>query len=148
MVSEDFVTNSIMKFLQNRRWQIIQYHPPGGQACMSIKILGDVVVPDIIAYKPNNIIVIENKPRFNVNDIDKLIKMMSDEEVIIQIRDYIQSCRRARGLLTADDELIIYWAHGYSGKLREIPLRDINLINVTDEGNITVTNSINSPLIP
>lgn len=75
---EEYVTYKTAEYLSDNKWEIISCNPPGshGGLCLLDKDRSKGgIVPDIIAKKGNNIIIIEAKPFFNsgvARDIDKL----------------------------------------------------------------------------
>lgn len=137
MASEDFVSYKIMRYLKGENWNILQYHPPGGQAGLAIKVWGKIVFPDLLAYKSNLIIVMENKPRFNKEDIKKLERMMSDKDALNQIRDFVSEYCKKNDLET-QRSISIIWGHGFSGKWPNVSHKYINLVHVGIDGSITI----------
>lgn len=79
-MEEAFVTLSIIDYLEKYGWEIISYdYPQSGTGIMlklseSEKNKGGII-PDIIAYKNNTLIVMENKNRYSYNDFIKINEM-------------------------------------------------------------------------
>ncbi len=145
-MSEDFVSYSMMQFFKDNRWMIAQYHPPGGQASFGIRISGEMLYPDLIGCKDSRIVVVENKPRYNAEDIEKLRKMMADPGANGQIVSFVRNFCYTHNIKTYDT-FALFWAHGFSGKQIPDPLPDVNLIYIDREGNITVKAASRHPLI-
>jgi hypothetical protein len=145
MASEDTVSYTIMTALRNNQWNILHYHPPGGQAAWGIFIAGELIFLDILAYKNGKVVLAENKGRFNIGDIEKLRRLMHDESAVEQVRAFIESQCIAWGI-DWDNHLQFYLVHGYSGKAADIPLSDVNLAHVSDSGVLTLLPSQLNPL--
>jgi len=145
MASEDFVSYSIMTALRDADWDIFHYHPPGGQAAWGIYVVGKLIYLDILAYKNSNVLLAENKGKFSNQDINKLRMILLDKSAQNQLQSFVRAqCTRLG--LPCVKQLRFSLAHGYSGKLRA-SLEDINLIHVSEEGDLTVTVSRLNPLI-
>ena len=145
MVSEDFVSFNIMRFLQKNGWIIVQYHPPGGQASFSVNVSGESFYPDLIAYKDSQILVMENKPNYNSDDVDKLRKIMSSEEAKIRIIEHVTHFCKDHSF-DVSNTFIFRWAHAFSGEPHPDPLQNINLMYVQDAGIVQVTQSVENRL--
>lgn len=79
-LEEREVTLALKDFLSNRDWKIISVHFPGAQGGLSISINGKSrgMVPDLIALKNNVVLIVESKPAYSSEDVDKLNKMFDD----------------------------------------------------------------------
>ncbi|MGD6960070.1 hypothetical protein ACQCWA_20830 [Rossellomorea aquimaris] len=140
MLSEDYVTYYIMKELKRHGWEIVQYHPPGGQASFGVYILEKLIYLDIIAFKESDILIFENKSRYDVGDIMKLQLLLKDTKALLQITDYINNYCEIHNLPLIKGG-IINGVHGYSGKRRSNALEDIHLVNVGSNGDLFLLNS-------
>ncbi|RYD02610.1 hypothetical protein N752_25110 [Desulforamulus aquiferis] len=144
MASEDFVSYSIMKYFQQEGWYILQYHPPGGQACFAVPVLGDITYPDIIAYKHNKIMVMENKGRYSQSDIEKLTKLMSDPNALRHIKEFTKTyCIQHK--LPFPTVLEFFYGHGYSIDRVTESLEKINLFFVHENRTINLISCHNRP---
>lgn len=141
MASEDFVSYNLMRYLQSDNWHILQYHPPGGQACLALKVFDEIVYPDIVSYKGGYIFVIENKPRYSNSDILKLEWMLSDEDCKEQLIRFTHSYL-CKNNIDIPKEYIFLLGHGYSGKQKTELLNKVNLLFVNIGGNITINRSL------
>jgi hypothetical protein len=146
MVSEDFVSYSIMRYLQSKNWKIIHYHPPGGQPSMSIQLDEGRFVPDIIAIKNLQVLVAENKPIFSKSDINKLELIFSDPSLIHQISTFILK-KESNIKKNQISELNYFWVHGYGGQSKGVSHPIINFLNVEPNGNIKILLSEKKSLV-
>ncbi len=84
-MKEEFITKSFLKFLIDRSWEILSYDFPQSGTGISLqpnqtfrqpetKNEG-MITPDIIAFKKNIGLISENKPYFDKQDVDKLVKI-------------------------------------------------------------------------
>ncbi len=146
MSNEDFVSHTIMRFLQTHRWQIAQYHPPGGQANFKIQVDQVIAYPDIIAFNSYMILVFENKGKFDSADLEKLRGIYSTGMAKKQIEEYVQAVNAKRkGLEIKGLKLLL--THGYGGEMIDLKLDDINLVHVDEMGQVTVQSSVENPLV-
>ncbi len=104
---------------------------------MAIRVFGKIVFPDLLAFKNNLILVMENKPHFNKADIKKLERMMSDKDAQKQITDFVSEYCQKKGLETHCSVQIIL-GHGFSGKRAKTPHKYVNLVHVGKDGSITI----------
>lgn len=146
MPSENFVSYTIMNMLRKNDWRILQYHPPGGQAGWGVIVQGRSMYLDIIAYSNAQIVLAENKNRFNQGDIDKLEKIMNDPEAVLLIKEFVRT-RCAVSGIECEKELHLAGVHGYAGGGNYSSLPNINLIHVSREGTITLRPSLLNPLV-
>jgi hypothetical protein len=144
MSSEDFVSYTILKFLQGKKWHVLHYHPPGGHPSFSIILTDGIYVPDIVAVKKNKILVVENKPQFSGDDVDKMESMYSDSSIIEQITAFVSKNYRWG---EKPEHFEFFWVHGYNKILTETGHQIINFIYVEKSGGITVIQSRDKPLI-
>ena len=145
MASEDFVSYSLMRYLKKIGWDILQYHPPGGQANFALKVSGEIVYPDIIAYKQGYILTMENKSKFAISDINKLKKMISDDGckklLIGYTSDYL-----VKNQIQLQPHFDFLWGHGYSGKERLEVFSDVYTFIVNATGGISIIKPTQSKL--
>lgn len=84
-MKEEFIAKSFLKFLIDRNWEILSYDFPQSGTGISLqpnyklrqpetKNEG-MITPDIIAFKSSIALISENKPYFEKQDIDKLVKI-------------------------------------------------------------------------
>jgi hypothetical protein len=131
--SEDFVSYSILKHLTALGWTILQYHPPGGGAAFPVRFGdGRIIYPDITAAKAARLLVVENKSRFDPNDVEKLRQVAADKCACACIRSFAVA-KAAQKRIKVVNYVDIRFAHGYAGKANE-PLVDIELFCVSDNG--------------
>ncbi|HJQ32940.1 MAG TPA: hypothetical protein VJ866_12210 [Pyrinomonadaceae bacterium] len=146
MASENLVSYTLMKELRGKGWRILHYHPPGGQAAWGLYVSGDLIFLDILAYRDGEVVLAENKGRFNQGDVDKLERIIADELAINQVREFIRNqCVAHR--VTWDKNLRFYLVHGYSGRTIRTPLVNVNLAHVSDDEVLTLTSSQINPLV-
>lgn len=145
MLSEDYVTYYIMKELKKHGWEIVQYHPPGGQASFGVYILGKLIYLDIIAFKGLNILIFENKSKYDGGDILKLEILLKDTTALSQIINYINNFCEIHNLPLIE-QAIISGVHGYSGKKRNKAIKDIHLVNVESNGKLLLLNSLSGTI--
>ena len=75
---EEFITKSIMKWLEKRDWEIISFDFPQSGTGYSIrpnnskKKVEDSITPDIISLKNDICLIFENKNRFYLKDFEKI----------------------------------------------------------------------------
>lgn len=135
LLSEDRVTFSLMRHLLAGGWTILQYHPPGGQAAWGVRLDQQMVYLDILAYRDNVALVLENKRCFDRRDIEKLRRMRNSPEVVRQILDYVRTrCVLADVPLPSSPKIL--WGHGYSGKQRETCIPSVILLHVAPDFKI------------
>src|SRR5690242_4978462 len=134
MVSEDFVSYSILKWLKARDWTVLQYHPPGGGAAYPVRFSnGGIIYPDITAYKARELLVLENKARFSQKDVKKLRRLVADSGACKCVRDYARAKALARPRRVPHNARIRV-GHGYGGKSRN-PFADVELFRVREDGS-------------
>lgn len=146
MSTEEFVTYAIMRFALGRGWEVVQYHPPGGQAAFAVRLGGSVVYPDMIAYRNGIIMVAENKALFDESDVRKLRRMMQCKSAICQIKEYVGDCCRNRRIPMAD-QCEVVCGHGFAGVIPGEPLQDVHLLHVSDNGDVKVILSSEHPWV-
>jgi Holliday junction resolvase len=102
--TEDFVSYATMRALRSAGWNVLHYHPPGGQASTHFHFSDGVrFTPDIVAVNGNRVLVIESKGRRSSADVQKLAKMRQDAQVAVQIRAFAR---------TSNGELVFVHAFG------------------------------------
>lgn len=90
---EERITINLLRKLSKNDWEILSFDfPQSGTG----KILhpdnaaeGDVI-PDIIAYKNQNLIIMENKLNYSEDDIKKLIKMKTTNIYFDSVNDLLE----------------------------------------------------------
>jgi len=137
-MSEDFVTHNLMLYLRDTAgWKILQYHPPGGQASCSVRIADSIVYPDIIALRENQVLVIENKTTFNLQDINKLRQMSTSLTARSDIKKFVIGHCLANEISCIPEEISIRFAHGFSRKTTSPQMDEIKLYHVDSNGSVT-----------
>jgi hypothetical protein len=146
-ISEDFVTYNIMKFLKKDKWEIVQYHPPGGQAHIGISVSKEIIFPDIIANKKSKIIVAENKINFTESDIIKLNGVRTEEDAKLQIIQAVKDFCTSHGIPMAK-QFQFFFVHGFIiGEKEEHTEDNVNLMGVRKDGTIHLIHSKNDQLV-
>lgn len=137
MSTEDVVSYSVMRYLIARRWHILQYHAPGGQAAIHFDLLdGTRVVPDVMGYRDATLLVIECKGRYAESDVDKLQAMQRDAPL------------HAKAIALADQHALrenlpppnireAIFAHAFLGTASRTPQCTIGLIAVLSDGTLS-----------
>jgi len=131
LTQEDDVLIQILYHLQSEGWKVFQYHAPGGQAGFALHLINETVYPDMVCYNDGVVLVIEVKPKQNVSDIEKLLKMKDDPGAIEQIKSFV---RIQCGLHRFDipDKLSIKFAHGFASSEALQPHESLLYIVVSD----------------
>jgi hypothetical protein len=92
-ITEYQVSYAVKEWLLEHKWDVIAYNPPGSQGTFTIpnpskdsSYRGQTgsESPDIVAVNGNNILVVEAKPKVNVNDANKL-KALSENNPKLEI---------------------------------------------------------------
>ncbi len=133
MLSEDDVTFAIMRWLQVQGWTIVQYHPPGGQASISVVVGNRRVVPDIVAVRDSVILICENKGRQSAEDISKLLEMKRDLDAMVHLRSIVENRLRQEGSLSTSRNWGIELAHGYSEDFRDAGHQELTYLLVASD---------------
>ncbi len=83
MMDEEHVTEAIEAYLRSSGWSIFAVDYPTSGSGLRIhpndrlegtKHAGSVV-PDVVAYRKNRLLIVENKPYFDTNDAEKLARI-------------------------------------------------------------------------
>lgn len=80
-MEEREVTLTLKDNLSKRNWRILSVHFPGAQGGLSISIgKSKRIVPDLLAMKEKVVLIIESKPGYFPNDVEKLNEMFDNPE--------------------------------------------------------------------
>lgn len=97
---ETNLANQLKSFLLEEEWNIFQLVSPGGQAHFSITYSIDrgakTIFPDLVAYKPTEVLIGEIKPKFSEEDYVKLSSIFESSRISQQLRKNLS--RRLKGL--------------------------------------------------
>ena len=138
-LSEDDVSSSVLRFLQNRGWAVAHYHPPGGQATITLyHANGNMVVPDLVAYHGDKLLTVESKGAYAPTDIRKLVAMMEDEAVRHQLAEVVRRHAQLSHQLVSPS-WTYQFAHAFSGRAPATPPAEIHLIQVANTGVVAST---------
>jgi hypothetical protein len=124
-----------MKKLLEDNWTISQYHPPGGQAQISLLLENGRVTPDIIAIKNRNILVTENKGKESEADYVKLKKMSEDKMFQQQVYSHIQSNQQTLTHYRLA-EIQFIWAHAYDAETHKNGHQGIYSILISEQAEL------------
>lgn len=85
-ITEEYVTKSLLKWLQDSGWTIICFDfPQSGTGKVlhpstTTSKTEDAVIPDIIAIKGSIVVHFENKDRFVLDDFDKVLYLRTTHD--------------------------------------------------------------------
>ncbi len=133
-VREYVITYIAKEYLQKNGWIIIAYNPPGSQGTFTItnpdKDAGyrgqtGSLSPDIVALKTtphkNIFLIVESKPDFNKDDIEKMKSMFSNPQRLTLFFQIIKGHALANGIAYDESlEKVIYFAKAHGGELNGI----------------------------
>lgn len=86
-LSEESITKAILRHLESKRWKILAFDYPQSGAGISLhpnrrkdhtKNLG-MITPDIVAKRERYLLILENKPGYCRNDVEKLKAVKAGE---------------------------------------------------------------------
>lgn len=105
MLNEEEVYNGTKQILKNNSYVLLAGQPPRGVDHLPVieiksgmnkeKGSKDSFKPDLVAYKDNILLIIECKPNFNNNDLQKLNKVLNSESRLFEFYNELLE----RGLL-------------------------------------------------
>lgn len=151
MLTEYEITYITKEYLQKNWWIIITYNPPGSQWTFTIpdpikdntyKWQNWSMSPDIVAYKKNEncFLIVESKPIYNKADVQKMIKMFSNNERIIIFYDIIRWYANANKLdIIINNQTSIIFAKSHSWDVNLID-EDINTILINKKNDFNPHN--------
>ncbi len=83
-VAEEEITRTLADRLEERGWELSSVHYPGTQGGPRFRRVvpgqraPDAIVPDIVALRGTDLLVVESKPAYSVADVRKLARLASD----------------------------------------------------------------------
>ena len=129
-ITEYQVSYAVKEWLLEHKWDVIAYNPPGSQGTFTIpnpskdaSYRGQTgsESPDIVAVNGDNVLVVEAKPKVNLNDANKLKSLSGNDPKLDIFRELIikvcnanqipitQNIKFYWATATADDPLEIDW---------------------------------------
>jgi hypothetical protein len=82
-VAEETITDAVAGLLRQCGWEVIATHHPGAQGGFRISVPGGKgagdIIPDVVAVRGNEVLVVESKPRFVRADLRKMTALRDDE---------------------------------------------------------------------
>jgi hypothetical protein len=137
MSKEDFVSYNVMRYLLSRRWSIFQYHAPGGQAAIHFDLADHSrVVPDVMGYRDDVLLIVECKGRYAMSDIAKLESMRCDATLVNKA--LALASRHAAGEKTPLPSRAVF-AHACKETTLQHNHPAIGLIVVRNDGSVETT---------
>jgi len=142
-MNEDDITYCVKEYLQENRWEIISYNPPGGHGGTIIDFSSlkkdrskSWQIPDILAYKNKMVLLIECKPRYNEKDVKKLNKIFHNETILKKLENLIQTKLIMLNLMKKNNKLYLFKAIAFTGKI--ITLDDFITFHVNEDNIVSV----------
>ena len=144
-VREYEITYAIKQFLLQKNWDVIAYNPPGSQGTFTIpnptkdgsyRGQSGSESPDIIALKNCQILIVECKPGFDSDDVDKLRNLSKNKEKLAILDCLIEKVCLANEI-KYDEKGKYHFALAYSGA--NMNLNDIGFLKVELDPNFDVT---------
>lgn len=97
-ISEEFVTKSLLNWLEEIGWRIVAYDfPQSGTGVIlhpnpedRISKNKDSFIPDIVAYKGDSVVFFENKNRFVEKDFDKVDRLRHSSNYSMAIENLLR----------------------------------------------------------
>lgn len=109
LAREDVIHFSVRKYLKNVGWTLIAGEYPNGSddELHSLRIMDpyfardespdhrrhslNKLVPDLIAYKDNEFLIVEMKPQYSKADEEKLVELLSvrEEDLTIYLQEFL-----------------------------------------------------------
>lgn len=151
MLSEEEVYNGAKRILTKNNYVLLAGQPPRGVDHLPVieiksgtnkdKGSKDSFKPDLVAYKDNILLIIECKPNFNVNDLQKLHQVLNSNSRLLAFYNELSE----RGLLNKIDKNIrfdefkdiVFGSLAYSSNptASNILLENSNLYTINDSNN-------------
>tara|TARA_B100002019_G_C21191525_1_gene559092 strand:- start:565 stop:1071 length:507 start_codon:yes stop_codon:yes gene_type:complete len=147
------------EFLLYKGFNIITFNPPGAQGSFTIpnpqkdsSYTGQTgsITPDIIAIKNEGdeslIKIIESKPKFNQDDIDKMINLINDRERMEILNNLLNSvCKVNKFQIFKKRKFSIIKAHGgLENRMRNVRTIYIKKLNNFDVNDFDANTDIHS----
>ena len=112
-MTEEQVTKTILKWLVDSDWEILDYDFPGGGTGRKFHVgngrsekTKGIVIPDIIALKNNVMLVLENKSVDTLSDYEKIKQFAESNDFRVQLEAAYPDI----------NILKVIWGIGYSGQ--------------------------------
>lgn len=126
-MTEEQVAKSILKWLADSGWEILDYDFPGGGTGRKFHVGGGmsdktkgIVIPDIIAFKSNVILIFEDKAADTLSDYKKIKRLSESGEFRAQLE-----------AAYSDISIVnVIWGIGYSGQQKYISLAAASNVQV------------------
>jgi hypothetical protein len=126
-MSEEQITKDILEWLENSSWEIISFDYPGsgtGKLLHPDRRINetknkDGIIPDVIAIKNSNVILMENKDHFSKEDFNKVNELCCNNPYQKGIENELGERRYSRvyfGIGIPDDATVLGKAQSYSSK--------------------------------
>jgi len=156
MIDEYDVTFAVKEWLISKGWRIIAFNPPGAQGTFTIpnprKAVGykgqtGSLSPDIIGIKNSKyLIVVESKPYYKKDDIQKLISLFEDEERVELLKMIVDNVCKANNINFNKDECVIILAKAHGGKIHPENNIETFHISIKENWNASYIKSSENPL--
>ena len=127
MVDEYIVTYAVKEWLISNGWNIVAFNPPRAQGTFTIpnpkKAMGyrgqtGSKSPDLIAVKNSKfLIIVESKPTFNKNDIEKMVNLFNDKERTELLLNIVNKICKANGIPFNCKKSVLVLAKAHGGEL-------------------------------
>lgn len=145
-IGEDFVTYNIKEYLlDNRedRYEVIHYHPPGGQANFGLELSSsEIIFLDIIAVEEDHILLIENKASLCNSDIEKLEDLSKDTNALNKVLTYAKTHSNLISSMKTLKEIKFSFWHGFHSEVEIFPKgKIVNFLIVNKSGEVTIQES-------
>ena len=122
---EDVIHSSVRKYLKNLGWMLIAGEYPNGSddELHSLRIMDpyfardespdhrrhslNKLVPDLIAYRDSEFLVIEMKPQYSSDDEAKLVELLSDrkDDLVVYLQEFISRFMGNLGVQVSESRL-------------------------------------------
>lgn len=126
-MTEEQVTRSIIKWLVDSGWEILDYDFPGGGTGRKFHIRNGgsdktkgIVIPDVIALRNDVILILENKSVDTLSDYEKIKQLAESSDFRGQLKAAYPDVGIAK----------IVWGIGFSGQQKYISQAAASNVNV------------------
>ena len=142
IMTEEQVTKSILKWLVDSGWEILDYDFPGGGTGRKFHIgngrsdkTKGIVIPDVIALRNDVILILENKSVDTLSDYEKIKQLAESSDFRVQLEAAYPDISIVK----------VLWGVGYSGRQKytsQAVNSNVNVV-VNVSGNSVETASCN-----